>query len=137
MQLSAHVILTSCNPASSNTHLRRTPSLLPRPQSKELPALSQSLAELSRKLGRGPSASVSEVDRLLAGQLGLLQQQLAGLAGRLDAREAAELEGQGVATREELQVGAQAIRILQFGSMCSHLQRDMLDRTAATHCAQR
>jgi hypothetical protein len=73
-------------------------------QSKELPALSQSLAELSRKLGRGPAASVSEVDRLLAGQLGLLQQQLAGLAGRLDAREAAELEGQGVATREELQV---------------------------------
>ncbi|WIA42243.1 hypothetical protein OEZ86_008260 [Tetradesmus obliquus] len=72
-------------------------------KSKELPALSQSLAELSRKLGRGPSASVSEVDRLLAGQLGLLQQQLAGLAGRLDAREAAELEGQGVATREELQ----------------------------------
>jgi hypothetical protein len=74
------------------------------PQSKELPALSQQLAELSRRLGRGPASSVSEVDRLLAGQLGLLQQQLAGLAARLDAREAAELEGHGVATREELQV---------------------------------
>jgi hypothetical protein len=74
------------------------------PQSKELPALSQQLAELSCKLGRGPASSVSEVDRLLAGQLGLLQQQLAGLAARLDAREAAELEGHGVATREELQV---------------------------------
>lgn len=44
------------------------------------------------------------MDKLLAGQLGLLQEQLSGLAARLDAREAAELEGQGVATRGDLQV---------------------------------